>query len=161
MGPTQQPRQCPFCLGERENGTARLEEAVKAYQLALEERDRERVPLDWAQTENNLGSALATLGERESGTARLEEAVVAFRAALEERTREQVPLEWAASFGNQGFAMMLIADRTNDGVLAETAVSQIQTAYEALRDGGQQQWAANFKAQLPKAQAIRDRLKGR
>ena len=43
-------------LGERESGTARLEEAVAAYRDALEERTRERVPLDWAMTQNNLGS---------------------------------------------------------------------------------------------------------
>ena len=54
---------------------------------------RERVPLDWAKTQNNLGTALWTLGARESGTARLEEAVAAYRAALEERTRERVPLQ--------------------------------------------------------------------
>jgi len=54
-------------LGERESGTARLEEAVAAYRAALEERTRERVPLDWAMTQNNLGNALSTLGERESG----------------------------------------------------------------------------------------------
>ena len=71
-------------LGERESGTARLEEAVAAYRAALEECTRERVPLDWAMTQNNLGIALRTLGERESGTARLEEAVAAYRAALEE-----------------------------------------------------------------------------
>ena len=47
-------------------------------------RTRERVPLDWATTQNNLGTALQTLGERESGTARLEEAVAAYRAALKE-----------------------------------------------------------------------------
>ncbi len=70
-------------LGERESGTARLEEAVVAYRAALEERTRERVPLDWAATQMNLGNALETLGERESGTARLEEAVAAYRAALE------------------------------------------------------------------------------
>ena len=69
-------------LGERESGTARLEEAVAAYRAALMECTRERVPLDWAQTQNNLGTALLSLGERESGTARLEEAVAAFRAAL-------------------------------------------------------------------------------
>ena len=46
------------------------------------------MPLDWAMTENNLGTALWKLGERESGTARLGEAVAAFRAALEERTCE-------------------------------------------------------------------------
>ena len=38
-------------LGERENGTARLEEAVAAYREALQERTRERVPLDWAGTQ--------------------------------------------------------------------------------------------------------------
>ena len=46
------------------------------------EYTRERVPLLWAGTQNNLGSALWTLGGRESGTARLEEAVAAFTACL-------------------------------------------------------------------------------
>jgi hypothetical protein len=32
---------------------------------------RHRVPLDWAMTQNNLGTALKKLGERESGTAHL------------------------------------------------------------------------------------------
>src|SRR5262245_39752243 len=52
-------------LGEREGDTARLEEAVAAFRDALKERTRERVPLDWAMTQNNLGIALRTLGERE------------------------------------------------------------------------------------------------
>ena len=47
-----------FRLGERESGTARLEEAVAAYREALKEYARERVPLDWATTQNNLGNAL-------------------------------------------------------------------------------------------------------
>ena len=92
-------------LGERESGTARLEEAVAAYRDALEERTRERVPLDWATTQNNLGIALRTLGERESGTARLEEAVAAYRDALQERTRERVPLDWAMTQNNLGTAL--------------------------------------------------------
>ncbi len=92
-------------LGERESGTARLEEAVAAYRAALEEYTRERVPLDWATTQNNLGAALSTLGERESGTARLEEAVAAYRAALEEWTRERVPLHWAVTQNNLGVAL--------------------------------------------------------
>jgi hypothetical protein len=52
---------------ERERGRARLEEAVAAYRAALEERTRERVPLDWAMTQNNLGVALTkdTRGTRE------------------------------------------------------------------------------------------------
>jgi hypothetical protein len=61
-----------FRLGERESGTADLQQAVAAYRAALVERTRERAPLDWATTQNNLGNALETLGERESGTADLQ-----------------------------------------------------------------------------------------
>ncbi len=60
-----------------------LARAITAYKPALNLRPRDRVPLAWATTQNNLGNALATLGQRESGTARLEEAAAAFRAALE------------------------------------------------------------------------------
>jgi len=42
-------------LGERESGTARLVEAVAACRAALKEHTRERVPLDWATTQSNLG----------------------------------------------------------------------------------------------------------
>ncbi len=90
----EQSRQRALRLGERESGTARLEEAVAAYRAALTGNTRERAPLDWAMTQNNLGNALLSLGERESGTAQLEEAVAAYRAALTERTRERVPLDW-------------------------------------------------------------------
>jgi len=69
-------------LGQRESGTARLKEAVAAYRAALEERTRERVPLDWARTQNSLGNALRILGERENGTARLQEAVAAWELCL-------------------------------------------------------------------------------
>src|SRR5262249_33354807 len=98
-------------LGEREGGTARLEEAVAACRAALEEWARDRVPLDWARTQANLGNALANLGEREGGTAHLEEAVAAYRAALEEWTRDRVPLDWATAQNNLGNALQALGDR--------------------------------------------------
>ena len=84
---------------------------MAAYRLALEERTRERVPLDWAMTQKNLGTALLTLGEREAGTARLEEAVAAYRLALEEWTRERVPLDWATTQNNLGNALSTLGER--------------------------------------------------
>ena len=42
-------------LGERDSDTVRLEQAVEAYQRALEERTQDRVPMNWAATQNNLG----------------------------------------------------------------------------------------------------------
>ena len=52
-------------LGERESGTARLEEAVAAYRAALEEYTRARVPLDWARRRETWASR-----SRISGSAR-------------------------------------------------------------------------------------------
>jgi hypothetical protein len=56
-------------LGARENGTARLEDAVTANRAALQELTRERSAPDWASAQTNLGRALAALGTREGGTA--------------------------------------------------------------------------------------------
>jgi tetratricopeptide (TPR) repeat protein len=147
-------------LGLREAGGSHLEEAIAHFRAALEEWTRDRDPQGWAEAQYHLATALEALGERESGTSRLEEAVAAYGAALQERTRERDPPQWAGSLGGQGLAMILIADRTKDSAMAKAAVQQIRTAFETLRDGGQQQWASQFGAKLPKAEAIRDRLKG-
>ncbi|MGA7450837.1 MAG: hypothetical protein WBW73_06015 [Rhodoplanes sp.] len=98
-------------LGEREGGTARLEEAVAAFREALKERTRERVPLQWATTQNNLGLALATLGEHENGTVRLVEAVAAYHEALKERTWERTPYYWEQTQRNLERALKLLEER--------------------------------------------------
>ena len=142
-----------WSLGERESGTARLEEAVAAYRAALQEYTRDLVPLDWAMTQTNLGTALKNLGKRESGTARLEEAVAAFRGALEERTRDRVPLNWATSYGNQGVALSLLGARLGDRAKAEAGLQQIIAAFETMRDGGHAVFAKYYEAQIPIARA--------
>ena len=91
-----------LALGQRESGSARLQEATTAYLEALKEWTRERAPLDWATTQNNLGLAFWTLGERESGTDRLEAAVTAFRNVLKEWTRDRMPYDWAVTQNNLG-----------------------------------------------------------
>jgi len=132
-----------WTLGRRESGTARLEEAVTAYRAALEERTRERVPLDWAATQMNLGNALETLGERESGTARLEAAVAAYRAALEERTRERVPLDWAATQMGLGNALWDLGEREIGTPRLEEAVAAYRAALEGYtRERAPPEWAA-------------------
>ena len=130
-------------LGERESGTERLEKAVEAYRAALEARTRERGPLDWAMTQNNLGNALQTLGERESGTERLEQAVAVYRAALEERARERVPLQWAATQNNLGNALSVLGERESDTARLEQAVAVYRAALEEYtREHVPLQWAA-------------------
>ena len=51
-------------VGEEKGESQAFVEAIRAYREALKERTRERVPLDWAATQNNLGNALASLGDR-------------------------------------------------------------------------------------------------
>jgi tetratricopeptide (TPR) repeat protein len=129
-------------LGDRESGTARLEEAVAAYRRALEERTRERVPLDWATTQNNLGLALWRLGQRESRTARLEEAVSAFRGALEETRRDQAPRDWAMTQVNLGCALATLGERQSGTARHEEALVAFRAALEEInRDQTPRDWA--------------------
>jgi tetratricopeptide (TPR) repeat protein len=119
-----------WVLGERESGTARLEEAVAAFREALQEHTRTRTPIDWAGTQMNLGVALRMLGERESGTARLEEAVAAFREALQEDTRARAPLQWALTQVSLGNALLRLGERESGTARPEEAVAAFREALQ-------------------------------
>ena len=71
-------------LGERESGTARLEEAVAAYREALKENTRARVPLDWAMTQMNLALVYRALFDKDHQPRHLDDALEAADGALEE-----------------------------------------------------------------------------
>jgi hypothetical protein len=114
---------------------ALLEEAVEAFRAALQERTRERFPLQWARTQLNLGIALARLSEPQGGTARLEEAVEAFRAALLEHTRDQVPLDWATAQHNLGIALRRLGELQGGTVRLEEAVQAHCAALEERTRG--------------------------
>jgi tetratricopeptide (TPR) repeat protein len=98
-----------------------------AHRQALKEFTRERFPLDWAQTQNFLGNALAAFGERESGTQRLEEAVAAHRSALHELTRERLLLDWAATQYNLGNALRRLGEQ-------ERGTQSLEEAVDAYRE---------------------------
>jgi hypothetical protein len=70
-------------LGERESGTAKLEEAVVAYREALKERTRERVPLDWARSFGSEGVTLMILAERRGDAVMAETALSQISEAFE------------------------------------------------------------------------------
>jgi tetratricopeptide (TPR) repeat protein len=119
-----------YRLGDERGENAALLRAIELYRGLLSETSRERVPLAWAGTQTNLGSALKALGEREGGTARLEEAVAAYRAALEERTRDRVPLEWARTQNNLGAALSSLGQRESGTARLEEAVAAYRAALE-------------------------------
>ncbi|HWQ70620.1 MAG TPA: hypothetical protein VN494_11845 [Patescibacteria group bacterium] len=121
-------------FGEQAGKTESLVDAVAIYREALKERTRERVPLDWAMTQYNLGTALARLGEREKGTAHLEEAVAAYREALKEYTRERVPIQWAMTQTDLGAALGMLGERENRLDLICEALGLSAAAWEIFSD---------------------------
>ena len=98
---------------------------MSAFRLALQELTRERVPLQWAEAQMNLGNALARLGERGAATAPLEEAVSSFRLALQEWTRERVPLQWAQAQMSLGIVLSVLGE-------GETGTARLSEALTAL-----------------------------
>jgi len=106
-------------LGERqggEEGIARMNDAITAYQNALQVVTKDSAEMDWAMTQNNLGLglALSTLGERQSGEdaiARLKEAVTAYRKALEVYTKDNASINWVKAQNNLGNALRTLGER--------------------------------------------------
>ncbi len=128
--------------GDERGDNEALAEAIERYGVVLTIRRPERVPLDWAATQNNLGNALATLGVRENGRARLETAVAAYRAALTECTRESAPLQWASTEMNLGAALERLGERESGMARLEEAVAVYRAALEVrTRDRVPLDWA--------------------
>ncbi len=118
-------------LGQQTGTNDALLEAIVLYREILQDLTRERVPLHWAMTQNNLGNALWSLGERESGTTRLEEAIAGYREALKEWTRERVPLQWAMTQNNLGTALTRLGERESGTAPLEEAIAAYR---EALKE---------------------------
>jgi tetratricopeptide (TPR) repeat protein len=104
-----------------------LLESIETYREVLKEYTQDKVPLDWATTQNNLGNALSSLGERENGTKHMEEAMEAYRETLKERTREKVPLDWAMTQNNLGKVLRSLGER-------ESGTKHLEEAVEACRE---------------------------
>jgi tetratricopeptide (TPR) repeat protein len=120
----------------------------------LQEWTRERVPLDWALTQNNLGTALRNLGERASGTARLEQAVAACHDALQERTRERVPLDWAITQNNLGNALLRLGERESGTARLEQAVAAFREALAVFELAGADRYIAMARENLARVETL-------
>jgi tetratricopeptide (TPR) repeat protein len=129
-------------LGDQSGRYEALEEAAAVYEEALEDYTRDRVPLDWAGTQNNLGNALARLGARERSTERVEEAVAAYREALKEWSQDRAPLHWAMTQSNLGAALTWLGHRESGTERFEEAVAAYHEALKGWsRDRTPLYWA--------------------
>jgi transcriptional regulator with XRE-family HTH domain len=126
-----------------------LEEAIRAFNLALRVRTERESPRDWANTQGSLGNALADLATRSDGTkrrGRLEQAADAYRSTLRVFTREDYPRDWAISQDNLAFTLAELAtlsEGTQTRELFEEAIRAFNLALEVrTRDDFPQDWAA-------------------
>jgi tetratricopeptide (TPR) repeat protein len=131
-----------YAQGENRVDIVALKEAIATWHVVLQHYARDRVPLDWADTQNKLGATLLTLGGLENDTALLREAVAAFHATLEEITRDRVPLAWARVQDNLGNALEALGKRENSTALLREAVAAQHAALEEItRDRVPLAWA--------------------
>lgn len=120
-----------LAAGECDKDPDRVEEAIDAYLLALEEWTRERNPFDWARAQNSLGDALRLLGEDENSGDWLAPATEAYRAALQEWTHDHAPALWAMTQGNLADALLVMGVRGGDKERLEEAAAAYRAALGA------------------------------
>jgi len=101
-------------LGELAGDGGVLNEAVATYRDLLKERSRERAPLEWAMTQNNLGDVLVSLGKRERGTEEFAEAVTALSRRVGRIYCRRSALGWAVAQNNLGYALESMGKRDGD-----------------------------------------------
>ena len=70
-------------LGERETGTAHLTAAIAAFRAALEERARERGPVQWATSFGDQGVAMMVIADRTNDAPGIEVALAQIETAYE------------------------------------------------------------------------------
>ena len=71
-----------------------IEQAIAAYQQALQVMTRQAMPVEWAQTMMGLANAYYTR-IRGDQAENIERAIDAYQQALQVRTRQAMPVEWA------------------------------------------------------------------
>jgi len=114
---------CERIYGERAENLA---QAIAAYQSALQVYTCESFPEDWAQTQNNLGTAYSAKGQ-------LDEAIDCFRLALKIRTPTANPAqcyESGRNLGNTAFiAGCFIANYWTEAIEGYTfAIEALETS---------------------------------
>jgi tetratricopeptide (TPR) repeat protein len=110
-------------LGNALMALGRTEEAIQAYQVALDGR---QVAIERGRSLNNLGTAYAE-------QRRYAEACRTYRDALLLQPRDQVPRAWALTQHNLGGALLQEALARNQSRLVGKQLNQAIEAFEAAR----------------------------
>jgi tetratricopeptide (TPR) repeat protein len=129
-----------FLLGNKawDIGTVELEIAefmkiaIKAYEEALKVYTRERYPMDYGKTQNNLGTAYRTLAEVEAKAENCKRAIEAYEEALKVYTRERYPMDYGKTQNNLGIAYQTLAEVEAKAENCRRAIEACEKALEVI-----------------------------
>ena len=150
--------QAGIAWAERQTGdrSENLERAIACFRAALEVRNKEGTPRDWAATQNNLGIAFGNRLRGDRGDNQ-ESSIECFQAALEVYSKNGTPHDWATTQNNLGAAYgdRLRGDRGDN---LERAIACFRAALEVhSKDGTPHDWAGT---QTNLGNVYRNRLRG-
>jgi tetratricopeptide (TPR) repeat protein len=119
-------------LGERSGNAAPLEAALSMYAKALDDLPRDRVPLKWAECQNDTGQALSALGTVERKIELLYEAEECFRRSLSESTFDRDPSVWVSATVNLGNVLGKLGRLEKDISKLESAAIACRSVLENI-----------------------------
>lgn len=128
--------------GDEKGDAGALDRAIATLEEAVTLAPRTAAPMDWALSQNTLGSAYFVRAERLGAATDLDRAVAAFRLALEVRTQAEHPREWARTQNNIGLTEALIAERSGDAAALDRAIAAYRAALtQTARESETAVWA--------------------
>lgn len=115
-------------LAEVRDKEINAQNAINAFQKALEIFTADKYPFEYANTQLNLGRAHNLLGEIRNKEINVQKAINAFQEALKVYTADKYPIEYADTQNNLGNAYFLLADVINTETNAQKAINAYQEA---------------------------------
>ena len=112
------------------NKASYLRLAIAAYEAALTVRTRERFPMQYGMTQNNLGNAYGILAQVEDKAVNCRKAIAAYETALSVHSRERFPMQYGMTQNNLGTAYRTLAEVEDRVANCKKAIA----AYEAALD---------------------------
>lgn len=118
-------------IAAREKNVPGFEDAVAAFEAALEVRTQQNDPGLWALTSRHLALALFRQGLVTGDSALLEKSLAAYESALTQTKRREMPVEWGLIQNELGTVHLACGAHEQSHKHLEEAVSAFRKALEA------------------------------
>ncbi|HEY7644377.1 MAG TPA: hypothetical protein VH858_05010 [Hyphomicrobiales bacterium] len=118
-------------IAARTKSVPGFEDAVAAFEAALEVRTQQKDPRLWALTSWHLALALFRQGLMTGDTALFEKSLAAYESALSQIKQREMPMEWGLIQNEMGTVHLACGAREQEHKHLEQAVSAFRKALEA------------------------------